>query len=569
MIDEVFRKNKTDKKITDADERFLKISLMPDGSKVVDAKSSRIAYVADPKEDKDAINKSWAEAYFKKEKDAVTKLEEEALAKSAEIDSKLVKFKADKESVEKTQGELKALNEDTKTKLEDTSTKLNETIKHINEAKSKLTKFNEDYANTLNINTNVDSKANEVKASLESVKTIFNNVTNMGTDIVNVYNRAKQDIATTKVDIDTKANLALNTATSSLNEIKTILNDFKGKQTELNALKDSLEALKDSLEKLKATGVINDVSSNLTQTYSSKKIEGLIEGAKTTLANDLKSKTDTLTTAVNNQKQSITSLDSKITTTQNSLSSFASQTSNILNQKVDTSVYTAFATKTANDLNNKANNDDVVPMSTLEVTFVKKTDAEKTYLKWGSPAMERILKVDFDKDSGKSLAYILRAPDGASNINALAIAANSTSFRAPDTLPQQAASDTYSFLVLKTENASKRSIYAQSAKDFWGYIKKRSIAAFNTSFDSNSMGGFDVEFYVNFQTLLRTSMPFPALMNLEKAIGQSGIIIVHGATNITSWNNVYKWREVPTDLKETEIFAYFIASATEVYMGRA
>ena len=95
MIDEVFRKNKTIQKIADAEERFLKISPLPDGSKVVDTRSSRLTYVADPVDDKDAINKSWATKYFKDEKDAVTKLGESATAKSAEIDTKLVKFRAD------------------------------------------------------------------------------------------------------------------------------------------------------------------------------------------------------------------------------------------------------------------------------------------------------------------------------------------------------------------------------------------------------------------------------------------------------------------------------------------
>lgn len=286
MIDEVFRKNKTNQKIADADERFLKISPLPDGSKVVDAKGSRIAYVADPKDDKDVINKSWAEAYFKKEKDAVTKLSESATAKSAEI--------------------------------------------------------------------------------------------------------------------DTKANSALNIATSSLNEIKAILNDFKGKQTELNALKTNLEALKSSLEALlTSTGLINDSASSLIQTYSSKKIEGLIGSAKTTLTADIKSKTDSLTNSINTQKQSITALDNKITTTQNNLSSLASNTTTALSKKVDTAAYSAFATginaalenkankaafdafvtQTINGLNTKANKTDVPSVDSLAETFLKIKDKIDAYTK--------------------------------------------------------------------------------------------------------------------------------------------------------------------------------------------
>ena len=52
-------------------------------------------------------------------------------------------------------------------------------------------------------------------------------------------------------------------------------------------------------------------------------------------------------------------------------------------------------------------------------------------------------------------------------------------------------------------------------------------------------------------------------------IGQGGVIVVKGANKITGWSATIKWREVPTDLGETEVFSYFIANANEVYMGRA
>ena len=259
MIDEVFRNNKTDQKIVDADERFLKISPLPDGSKVVDAKSSRIAYVADPKDDKDAINKSWAVKYFKKEKDAITKLGESATAKSVEI----------------------------------------------------------------------DSKAKEV----------------------------------------------INTSMTALTEIKAIIDNFKGKQTELNVLKTNLEVLKTNLETLAITGLINDNTISTTTTYSSKKVEDLVSNTKTTLTTDIKSKTDSLTTIVNNQKQSITTLDGKINTTQSNLNNFASGVSGALAQKVDAMTYNTFATKVTNDLSNKANKTDVPSVTSLEATLLKKINA--------------------------------------------------------------------------------------------------------------------------------------------------------------------------------------------------
>ena len=54
-----------------------------------------------------------------------------------------------------------------------------------------------------------------------------------------------------------------------------------------------------------------------------------------------------------------------------------------------------------------------------------------------------------------------------------------------------------------------------------------------------------------------------------ETIGQSGVIVVKGARNIRGWQNFIKWRETPTDLNDTEVFAYFVASRAEVYMGRA
>ena len=52
-------------------------------------------------------------------------------------------------------------------------------------------------------------------------------------------------------------------------------------------------------------------------------------------------------------------------------------------------------------------------------------------------------------------------------------------------------------------------------------------------------------------------------------VGQSGVILVYGAKNIIGWESRIVWREVPTDLKDTEVFAYYISFNKKVYMGRA
>ena len=120
--------------------------------------------------------------------------------------------------------------------------------------------------------------ANNKNITLRKIDENINTLNNTISNINILKNETLQEIAITKASIDTKANETLNTATSSLNEIKTILNDFKGKQTELNALKASLEILKSSLENLNKSGLINDTQAGVAQTYSSNKINNLLQG---------------------------------------------------------------------------------------------------------------------------------------------------------------------------------------------------------------------------------------------------------------------------------------------------
>lgn len=56
--------------------------------------------------------------------------------------------------------------------------------------------------------------------------------------------------------------------------------------------------------------------------------------------------------------------------------------------------------------------------------------------------------------------------------------------------------------------------------------------------------------------------------NIASAIGQSGIIIVHTAENITGWATEFKFKSVPTDLTGDEVFAYFVEDATNIWIGR-
>ena len=51
-------------------------------------------------------------------------------------------------------------------------------------------------------------------------------------------------------------------------------------------------------------------------------------------------------------------------------------------------------------------------------------------------------------------------------------------------------------------------------------------------------------------------------------VGQSGALIVRNATNITGYDAALGFRVVPTGLKATEVFAYFVVSENEIKIGR-
>lgn len=644
MIDEVFRKNKTTQKIADAEERFLKISPLPDGSKVVDTRSSRLTYVADPVDDKDAINKSWATKYFKDEKDAVTKLGESATAKSAELDTKLVKFNADKASIEQTGEELKVLSAETKSRAEETKAKLESALAQLEQAKTKIDNFNTDYAKAKELKGDVEGKAVEVKANLESVRAVLVDVTAKSTDILLTYNNAKQDltnlgnatkldigdvatrtkqeIATTKANIDTKANEALNQASTALTDIRGIIADFRGKQTELNALKASLETLKSSLESLNKSGLINDTQAGIAQTYSSNKINNLLQGVlresdaaesnangklvkrnaqgniyatnvylnATTKAevSDIKNAlaTDRWRFIVRDTGEGLLrsmSIKDFISSQEIDAYSKAQSDSKYLTEaKGDTRyVKTADADLAYMRVNNAYTQTEIdkwfakkteltALTNSLGDTYIKKTDADNTYVKSTSSIFNNLLKADVDTQGKyKDHAYVLKAPDG-SNINSLAFSASPFTFPAPDPLNQQASLGTYAFLLFKNEANNRQALYIQPAKALWDYVTKQ-IKDYYKSFNKPaSLSQIDLSEYVNFEVTLKSKAPFYTIMGIEEAIGQSGVIIVHNAANITGWNSMFKWREgVPTALKDTEVFAYFVASATKIYMGRA
>lgn len=601
MIDEVFRKNKTTQKIADAEERFLKISPMPDGSKVVDTRSSRLTYVADPVDDKDAINKSWATKYFKDEKDAVTRLGESATAKSAEIDTKLVKFNSDKASIEQTGEELKVLSAETKSRAEETKAKLESALAQLEQAKTKIDSFNTDYAKAKELKGDVDNKAIEVKANLESVRAVLVDVTAKSTDILLTYNNAKQDLTNlgnatkldirdvatrtkqeidvAKVSIDTKANEALNTATTSLNEIKTILNDFKGKQTELNALKVSLETLKSSLESLNKSGLINDSQAGVAQTYSSNKINNLLQGV---LRESDAAEGNTAGKLVKRNAQG------NIYATNVYLNATTKAEVSDIKNSLAADRWRFIVRDTGEGLLRSMSIKDFI--NSQEVDAYTKEQADRYFIKKGD--------VSNENEANK---VVVRGQDGFISVGMIASYTSITS-PAYDIFLEKNNYD-YTFGVF-----FNNSLYRVRARDIKGYLdnyyadKKITEKGLNDIRANipprnkpNGYAGLDAKGKItldllpytenivelsnemsidprkgkNFIITLDSTRGDFSFWPTQFGVGQGGVIVVKGANRIESWNSNIKWREVPTDLGETEVFSYFIASASEVYMGRA
>ena len=682
MIDEVFRKNKTTQKIADAEERFLKISPMPDGSKVVDTRSSRLTYVADPVDDKDAINKSWATKYFKDEKDVVTKLGESATAKSAELDTKLVKFNADKASIEQTSEELKVLSAETKTRAEETKAKLESALAQLEQAKTKIDSFNTNYAKAKELKGDVEGKAVEVKANLESVRAVLVDVTAKSTDILLTYNSAKQDLTNlgnatkldirdvatrtkqeidvAKVSIDTKANEALNTATSSLNEIKTILNDFKGKQTELNALKASLETLKSSLENLNKSGLINDTQAGIAQTYSSNKINNLLQGV---LRESDASESNANGKLVKRNAQG------NIYATNVYLNATTKAEVSDIKSSLATDKWRFIVRDTGEGLLRSMSIKDFI--NSQEVDAYGKTESDNRYLAKSEASTDNVsntlvkrgtdgnisvnnIKIsdtgsdiemarDIERDAQSPYQLLIRKskdePIKLMNLQNFIGRLNYYNFTntqerieksywyIPDKY-QNSVRGEYDYIRAKTKEylclnslkligqGYKGKDPTPKATDFWNsqntsfavltkdgeydVLGKCSLATLDDRIKEKATkvvqdsGSFiqekvnsaivekqtvkklrndviDLKQAVNFIVELTSATydVISALSLTEKIIGQSGVIVIKGARNIREWKSFIKWREIPTDLKETEVFAYFVASANEVYMGRA
>lgn len=505
--------------------------------------------------------------------------------------------------------------EQVKVSIDSRSEEINTTKREIEDAKTNIIKAKDDttliYENISSKSERIEQKYNEigeikkgVDRKFDDIKTIEEQSRDMANEITNnkniilkkidenintlnntisniniLKNETLQEIATTKAGIDTKANEALNTATSSLNEIKTILNDFKGKQTELNALKASLETLKSSLENLNKSGLINDTQAGIAQTYSSNKINNLLQGVL---------RESDVSESNANGKLVRRNAQGNIYATNIYLNATTKAEVSDIKSSLATDKWRFIVRDTGEGLLRSMSIKDFI--SSQEVDAYTKEQADRYFIKKGD--------VSNENEANK---VVVRGQNGFISVGTIASYTSITS-PAYDIFLEKNNYD-YTFGVF-----FNNSLYRVRARDIKGYLdnyyadKKITEKGLNDIRANipprnkpNGYAGLDAKGKItldllpytenivelsnemsidprkgkNFIITLDSTRGDFSFWPTQFGVGQGGVIVVKGANRIESWNSNIKWREVPTDLGETEVFSYFIASASEVYMGRA
>lgn len=442
-----------------------------------------------------------------------------------------------------------------------------------------------DIANEITNNKNITLRKID-----ENVNTLNNTISNINI----LKNETLQEIATTKASIDTRANEALNQASIALTDIRGIIADFRGKQTELNALKASLETLKSSLENLNKSGLINDTQAGIAQTYSSNKINNLLQGV---LRESDASEGNTAGKLVKRNAQG------NIYATNVYLNATTKAEVSDIKSSLATDKWRFIVRDTGEGLlrsmsiKDFINSQEVDAYTTAEsdnrylteakgdTRYLKTTDADSRFASMNTALIN---KVDYNK-ANKSFGYPQLDANSRIKAEQLPTEINATTFNG------QPAGYYTPYSYVQTTEQSLRTLINQAQKAVsnimegnTGRIKTNALpdtlvylspstrtiplSAVPLKEAMSETGGniidLDREWGKHFKVKLLSQATFK-ITGLKNHIGQTGVIIVRYGSLITGWDSFIKWREVPTDLKETEVFAYFVASETEVYMGRA
>ena len=533
-------------------------------------------------------------------------------------------------SIEQVKASIDSRSEEintTKQEIEDAKTNIikakDDTTLIYENISSKSERIEQKYNDIAEIKKEVDRKFDDIKNIEDQSRDIANEITNnknitlrkidenintLNNTISNINilkSETLQEIATTKASIDTRANEALNTATSSLNEIKTILGDFRGKQTELNALKASLETLKSSLESLNKSGVINDTTAGIAQTYSSNKINNLLQGV---LRESDASESNANGKLVRRNAQG------NIYATNVYLNATTKAEVSDIKSSLATDKWRFIVRDTGEGLLRSMSIKDF--MSSQEVDAYKKNESDDKYLaKSEAGKLYRTQADSYSKtqtdlyfvrqnnvsEDNRAGDIVKRGEGGYINVGRINSNTSIMSTSRDVFSPDNVYSWTFGMF-------SENTLYRVKPSEIKGYLdtyyanKKTTESALwdrvsvSTKDKPNGYAGLNAKGKISSDllpytenvtelsntleinpshgknfiiTLNNTSGTFSFYPIYLSSVGQSGIIVVKGATRITGWNNNITWREIPTDLGETEVFSYFIANTNEVYMGRA
>ena len=530
--------------------------------------------------------------------------------------------------------------EQVKASIDSRSEEINTTKREIEDAKTNIIKAKDDttliYENISSKSERIEQKYNEigeikkgVDRKFDDIKTIEEQSRDMANEITNnkniilkkidenintlnntiskisiLKNETLQEIATTKAGIDTKANEALNQASTSLADIKAIVADFKGKQTELSALKASLETLKSSLESLNKSGLINDSQAGVAQTYSSNKINNLLQGV---LRESDAAEGNTAGKLVRRNAQG------NIYATNVYLNATTKAEVSDIKNSLAADRWRFIVRDTGEGLLRSMSIKDF--MSSQEVDAYKKSESDDKYLaKSEAGKLYRTQADSYSKtqtdlyfvrqnnvsEDNRAGDIVKRGEGGYINVGRINSNTSIMSTSRDVFSPDNVYSWTFGMF-------SENTLYRVKPSEIKGYLdtyyanKKTTESALwdrvsvSTKDKPNGYAGLNAKGKISSDllpytenvtelsntleinpsqgknfiiTLNNTSGTF-SFYPIYLSVGQSGIIVVKGATRITGWNNNITWREIPTDLGETEVFSYFIASASEVYMGRA
>lgn len=85
----------------------------------------------------------------------------------------------------------------------------------------------------------------------------------------------------------------------------------------------------------------------------------------------------------------------------------------------------------------------------------------------------------------------------------------------------------------------------------------------STSASSNA-----IDFRIANNFTIDATAAYITTVSLIGCTGQSGVLVINNAQNITGWGVAFMFKTTPTNLSGTEVFAYYIESETNVRIGK-